>query len=177
MAKKKEESTKIILERTYVIPLRSETLKVPPYKKAEKASKAIRQFITKHMKPNEVKIGPYLNLKVWEHGMRNPPGKIKVIASKDDKGKVSVELEGAPKPKIEEKKEDKKAGEKPAKKAEPTAIEAEAKEIKGEKAEESKKVEKEEIKEMQKEHSQKHAPKQVQKHKEQIIHPVAPKHE
>ena len=78
---KKEETSKIILERVYVIPLRRETLKVPNFRKANKAVKAIREFISKHMKSQNVAVGKYLNLKIWNHGAKNPPGKIKVNAA------------------------------------------------------------------------------------------------
>ena len=94
---KKEEKSKTILERVYVIPLRKETLKVPPFKKANKAAKSVREFISKHMKSDNVAIGKYLNLKLWSHGAKNPPHKVKVNAVKDDKGKVFVELVDAPK--------------------------------------------------------------------------------
>src|SRR3989344_4468825 len=103
MAKKKEES-KQVLERTYNIPLRRETLKAPPYRKAKKAARAVREFLQKHMKSDNVLIGRYLNMKLWEHGMKNPPHHVKVVATKDDKGKVVAELVGAPKdvPKVDE---------------------------------------------------------------------------
>ena len=67
---KKEEASKVVLERTYVIPVRRETLKVPPFKKANKAMKAVQQFISKHMKSDNVVIGKYLNLNIWRHGAK-----------------------------------------------------------------------------------------------------------
>ena len=89
---KKEEAPKIVLERNYNIPLRIATLKSPFHKKAKKAISTVKIFISKHMKTKEVKIGQFLNLKIWEHGMRNPPNLVKVTATKDDKGVVFVEL-------------------------------------------------------------------------------------
>lgn len=176
---KKEETSKPVLERVYTIPLRRETLKVPPFKKANKAAKSVREFISKHMKSNDVKIGKYLNLKIWQHGAKNPPHKVQVNAVKDDKGKVFVELVGAPKEalKAEEKekivkKEEKKAKaeEKPEEK-----IEQKIEEIKEEKAEEAKKIEQEEIKELQKEHPKHQAPKAPPKPKLQEARPTAPR--
>ncbi len=174
---KKEEASKIVLERTYVIPLRQETLKVPNFKKANKAVRAIRQFISKHMKSDNLSLGKYLNLEIWKHGAKNPPHKVKVTAAKDDKGKVLVELLGAPKeePKMEEKKpakkEEKKAeAEKPEQK-----LEKEVEQVKEEKAEEAKKIEQEEIKELKKEMPKYHAPKVPPKPKTQLMHPPAPK--
>ena len=65
-------------ERKYIIPLRKEFNKVPSYQKSSKATKAIRNFIAKHMKVNEVKIANSVNLEIWKHGRKNPPSKIEV---------------------------------------------------------------------------------------------------
>ncbi len=179
---KKEESSKPVLERNYNIPLRQETLKVPNFQKANKAIKTIKIFISKHMKSKEVAVGKYLNLEVWKHGAKNPPHLVKVTAVKDDKGKVVVELVGAPKeaPKVDDKKKPAKKDEKVIKEAEfretkEEKLEEEVKEAKEEKAEEGKKIEKEELKELQKEHPKHHAPKMPQQPKQQIVHPTAPK--
>ena len=179
---KKDEVSKVILERIYNIPLRKETLKVPPFKKANKASKTVRQFISKHMKSDNVVIGKYLNLRIWKHGAKNPPHHVNVNAIKDDKGKVFVELVDAPKEKskAEEKKKITAKEEKVVKEAEfkekpLERLEKEVEEIKEEKAEEAKKIEKEEIKELKKEHPKHHAPKIPQVQKSQQTHPTAPK--
>lgn len=179
---KKEETAKTVLERTYTIPLRKETLKVPPFRKANKAVKAIREFVSRHMKSKNVVIGRYLNLNVWNHGAKNPPHKVKVNVAKDDKGKVVVELFGAPKeePKAEEKKKEAKKAEKAVKEAEfaekpEQKLEKEVEERKEEKAEEAKKIEKEEIKELKKEHPKIHAQKMPAKPKMQEKRPTAPK--
>lgn len=115
------------LERTYNIPLRFAFITTPKYKRAKKATNAVRNFIVKHMKSENVKLGNNLNMKLWEHGIKNPPHHIKVTAVKDDDGLVKVELFGfsvenvakklekkEKKEKIEEKvaKEEKKAAEK-----------------------------------------------------------------
>lgn len=110
------------MEREYVVPLRRESLKSPRYKRTNKAVKALRAFISKHMKSENVLIGKFLNLKLWENGIRNPPGKVTVRAVKDDDGTVTVELKEIPqvRPKVNkrlarvEKSEGKKV-EKPAK--------------------------------------------------------------
>lgn len=94
-------------ERTYTIPLRAGVMKTKKYKRAKKAVSIIKEFIIRHSKSSDVKIGKYLNLKLWEHGIRNVPGSVKVDAVKDDKGTVKVELFGAPK---EVKKEEGKKG-------------------------------------------------------------------
>lgn len=87
-----------VLERTYNVPLRKEWLKVPKYQRAAKASRALRQFCVRHMKSEDIIIGPFVNMELWSHGMRNPPHHVKINAVKDDKGQVIIELFGKPMP-------------------------------------------------------------------------------
>lgn len=99
---KKEQEPKTILEREYIIPLRREWLKVPEYKRANKAVKALKQFIVRHMKVydrdlKKVKIDILLNNELRFRGMRKPPIKIKVKAEKKDNGLVFVRLSEIPK--------------------------------------------------------------------------------
>ena len=82
------------LERTYIIPLRKQVNKSPMFKRAKKAVSTVRIFLEKHMKSDDVKIGSELNMLLWERGIRNPPGKVKVSVTKDDKGVVKAELFG-----------------------------------------------------------------------------------
>lgn len=120
-----------MVERTYVIPLRKEWLKVPKYKRAKKAIIGLRRFLTRHFRVRDenIKVGKALNEEIWKHGIRNPPSKVKVDAIKDDKGIVTAELfghkfagEAEAEPKKEKpkavKKEEPKREDKPAQKAE-----------------------------------------------------------
>src|SRR3989338_6340607 len=84
------------IERVYNIPLRSEWLKAPPYKRAKKAVSAVREFLVKHMKSEQVKLGRMLNHKIWECSIKNPPHHIKVNVIKYDDGLVRAELDGFP---------------------------------------------------------------------------------
>ena len=84
------------LEREYTIPLRNQWKRVPRYKKANKAIKAIKEFLAKHMKIenrdlNKIKIDKYLNEEIWFRGIRKPPSKIKVKAIREG-DIVKVEL-------------------------------------------------------------------------------------
>ncbi len=150
----KETTPKIVLERTYNVPLRKEWLKVPKYKRAKKAITALKQFLIKHMKSDNIKIGKYLNEAIWQRGMRNPPHHIKINAIKDDKGLVKAELIGKPIKEVAKKpeaKEEKKKETKPAEKNEEKKEEAKAeeknvKEKKEEKVKEEKPAQKEETK-------------------------------
>ena len=121
-------------ERTYVIPLRKEWLKTVKYKRAKKAVRAIKEFLMRHMKAAEmeqVKIGTYLNLELWKHSIKRPPSRVKITATKDDKGVVWAELVGAPK--AEKKTEAPKKGKAEAKPAEKKEAPAEKKEAAPEK--------------------------------------------
>ncbi len=112
----KKESAQV-LERTYNIPLRKEYMKVPRWKRTKKAVSAVRMFLSKHMKSENVKLGKNLNEKLWKHGIKNPPHHVKVLVKKDEKGVVNAELFEAQtaKPKVEKKA--------PAKKEEPKVAE------------------------------------------------------
>jgi large subunit ribosomal protein L31e len=82
------------MERTYTIPLRKGWLKASKYRRAKKAVNTLREFLVKHMKSEDVRLMPELNLEIWKHGMRNPPSRVKVNVSKDDKGVVKAQLFG-----------------------------------------------------------------------------------
>jgi large subunit ribosomal protein L31e len=82
------------LERTYVIPLKREYLKVPKYKRTSRAIKTIKKFIAKHMKVSDrdfskIKLDPYFNNYIWKQGKKSPPNKIKIKALKSE-GIVTV---------------------------------------------------------------------------------------
>jgi len=151
-------------ETIYNVPLRRECLKVPRYKRAQKAVIAMREFVAKHSKTDKVKIGKYLNLKLWEHGRQNPPSKITVKIIKD-KDFVTVELPNAP---IEEKPEEKKKGLIGKLKEKVTGKE----EIKVEKPKEEVEVKKEE--EKAKEEIMKSAPKKEPIEQAKDIKPTTP---
>ena len=116
-------TTEKTLERTYNVPLRKEYMKAPRWNRTKKAVTALRQFLVKHMKSENVLLSKELNEELWKHGIQNPPHHIKVKATKDDKGVVKAELFGAEKP--ASKKKDKKEA-KPAKKAKEAKVEPQA---------------------------------------------------
>ena len=102
MADKKKATNKI--ERTYVVNLRKEIIKAPRYKKSKKAITSLKEFLKRHMKSDDIKIGNYLNQYLWQNGPKNPPTRIEIKVTKEDE-KVFAELASAP---VEEKKEEKK---------------------------------------------------------------------
>ena len=116
-------------EKTYTINIRREILKAPKYRRAKKAVSAVKAFIKRHMKAEleKIKLGKYLNLELWKHGIKAPLTKIKVVAVKDDKGIVKVELPNPPKEKAKFKAKAAKAEAKEA--AKETEKQAEAVEV------------------------------------------------
>lgn len=101
MAEEKQ-TRKVVIEREYIVPLRAEWLKVPTYKRATKAVKALKQFMLQHMKVydgdmRKIKIDIYLNNELRFRGIAKPPSRIKVKAIKYDDGIVEVKLVNLPK--------------------------------------------------------------------------------
>lgn len=99
---KKESQPKQLFEREYIVPLRRGWLKVPKYKRGNKAVKTLKEFIARHMKIydrdlNKVKIDVNLNNELRFRGIKKPPAKIKVRAKKFDNDFVNVELVSLPK--------------------------------------------------------------------------------
>ena len=100
MVENKEQ--KITIEREYVVPLRREWLKVPKYRRAKKAVRALKEFIAKHMKVydkdlTKIKVDIYLNNELRFRGMKKPLAKVKVKAIKYESGEVAVKLVELPK--------------------------------------------------------------------------------
>lgn len=86
------------IERVYNVPLRKGYMKAPMYRRTKKAVNTLRTFVARNMKVSEddVKLGKYVNLELWKHGIKNPPHHVKVNVKKDDEGNVFAELVGAP---------------------------------------------------------------------------------
>jgi large subunit ribosomal protein L31e len=97
MEKKPEEKPKEVveekpvLERVYTIPLRK-AKRGPRTRRANKAIRVIREFLIRHMKAREVKLGKNLNEKIWERGRQKIPPRVRVKATKDKEDVVSAEL-------------------------------------------------------------------------------------
>jgi len=82
------------VEKEYVIPLRKEWLKSARHKRAKKAIRAVKEFLAQHMRAEmeNIKVEKWLNQFIWKDGEKNPPAKVKVKVTKDEKGIVRVEL-------------------------------------------------------------------------------------
>lgn len=101
------------IERTYNVPLREGTAQAPKHRRAKKAVRVLRAFIAKHMKCEDIRIGPYLNELIWMRGIRSPPHHVEIKAVRstkkdDNKETTIVRVELATLPKNSQKREDKK---------------------------------------------------------------------
>jgi large subunit ribosomal protein L31e len=73
-------------ERIYTINLRKATLKVPRWKKSKMSVAIVREFLKRHMKADEIKIGKSITEKIWKSGNQNPPNKIRIKATETEEG-------------------------------------------------------------------------------------------
>lgn len=78
----KSEEGELVLERTYIIPLRKVYHITSRRKRAARAIRFLREFIKRHMKCDVVKISNEVNEYIWSRGIEKPPRKIKVKALK-----------------------------------------------------------------------------------------------
>ena len=82
-----------VKEQIYTIPLR-DVKAAPRWRRAEKAVKLVKSYLTRHMKadPEQIKIDKTINEKLWERGSQKPPSSIRVRAAKFEDGEVQAEL-------------------------------------------------------------------------------------
>ncbi len=86
-----EPEEEIIDERIYVVPL-AKARHGPRNKYAKKAIRYLREYMTRHFKPESLVISQEVNEKIWERGIQKPPRKLKVRATKNVDGLVVVYL-------------------------------------------------------------------------------------
>jgi large subunit ribosomal protein L31e len=79
-------------ERIYVVPLAKEFMKSPNWNRTKRAVKALKKFVTRHMKPEALYLSQEVNERLWENGIKNPPRKIRVRVTKTVEGLVRVFL-------------------------------------------------------------------------------------
>jgi len=104
--KKKKEEEDVVEEKTYTIPL-GKALIMPPRRRSPRSMRMIRAYVMKHMKipsraqeedelPPTLRITNEVNEYIWGRGIEKPPRKVRVRATKDKDGNVTVHLaEGA----------------------------------------------------------------------------------
>lgn len=77
-------------EKVFTIPLRKDWLKKSRVARTNRSVDAIRIFLSRHMKSDEIKLSPLLNESLWKRGAKKPPAFVKVKVAKDEKGKVTA---------------------------------------------------------------------------------------
>lgn len=83
--------TELEMERIYTIPLRK--VKAGSRNKmANRAVREVREFLTRHMKSEDVWLDAAVNEAIWARGMYTVPSKLRVRAVKFDDGVVEVSL-------------------------------------------------------------------------------------
>jgi large subunit ribosomal protein L31e len=85
-----EEEIEVVEEKFYTISLRHVWVVTPRGKRAPRAVRDVRAFVSRHMKAEEVAISNEINSAIWSRGINKPPRKITVRAVKDKEGKVIV---------------------------------------------------------------------------------------
>jgi large subunit ribosomal protein L31e len=96
------------IERIYTINL-GKVLLSPNNQRAKRAINMIREFATKHMKSENVKIEEEISHLVWARGIRHPPRKIRVKITKDDGNVIVSKYQEEKKAEETSKKSDKKS--------------------------------------------------------------------
>ncbi|MFW9870150.1 MAG: 50S ribosomal protein L31e [Candidatus Thorarchaeota archaeon] len=87
-----EEEEEIIDERIYTVPLRKAYWTGSRLRRSNKAVKVLREFVERHMKPEELLIQPEVNERIWARGIQKPPRRVRIRATKNSENLVRVYL-------------------------------------------------------------------------------------
>ena len=98
-------------EKIFTIPLR-EAFDKPRTKRAKIATNIVRNFLIKHMKSENIKLGKSINEEIWKRGIQKPPRKVRIHAVKEEDVVYSellgVEIKTPSKEEVKKKEEKKK---------------------------------------------------------------------
>jgi len=98
-------------EKVFTIPLR-EAFDLQRSKRARNASDIVKEFIIKHMKNENVKIGKSINEALWKKGIQKPPRKVRIHVLKEEDiiyaELLGVEIKPPSKEEVKKKEEKKK---------------------------------------------------------------------
>lgn len=78
-------------EQIYIVPLKM-TKRVPRWKRGNRAIREIRDFLSRHMGSDAIKLDRSINERVWSRGIEKPPSRIRIRAMKFEDGEVQAEL-------------------------------------------------------------------------------------
>ena len=154
------------IERIYTINL-GKVLLSPNNQRAKRAINMIREFATKHMKSENVKIEEEISHLVWARGIRHPPRKIRVKITKDDGNVIVSKYQEEKAAEETTKKSDKKSdGKKKGEKKSADKPKKEEKKVEEKKTEEKPKLEEKKSEEKPKEDKPEEKPKKAEKKSE-----------
>jgi len=80
-AKSEESEEKLI--KVFTIPLRK-VYRKNRRKRAKYAIRLIKEFLKRHLKTDNIKLGKYLNEEIWKRGIEKPPRRVKVNVTFSD---------------------------------------------------------------------------------------------
>jgi large subunit ribosomal protein L31e len=87
-----EEEEEIIDERIYTVPLRKAYWIGSRPHRANRTVRILREFVQRHMKPEELLIQPEVNEKIWARGIQKPPRRLRIRATKNADNLVRIYL-------------------------------------------------------------------------------------
>lgn len=85
-----EEEVEVVEEKVYTIPIGKLGYATDRGHRAPKAIRDVRNYVSRHMRAEEVSISNEINETLWARGINKPPRKVVVRAVKDKEGKVVV---------------------------------------------------------------------------------------
>lgn len=91
-APEEEEEEEIIDERIYTVPLRKAYWTGSRLRRANRAVRILREFVQRHMKPEEIVIQKEVNEKIWSRGIQKPPRRVRIRVTKNEDNLVRVYL-------------------------------------------------------------------------------------
>ena len=98
-------------EKIFTIPLR-EAYDKPRTKRAKIATNIVKDFLIKHMKSKNIKLGKSINENIWKRGIQKPPRRIRIHAVKEEdivySELLGVDIKTPSKEEVKKKEEKKK---------------------------------------------------------------------
>ncbi|MFP4524644.1 MAG: hypothetical protein ACLFO2_05060 [Candidatus Woesearchaeota archaeon] len=86
-------ATTQMTQKSFTIPLRKEFQQSAPLRRTPRAVKAVKAYLKRHCKVDDVRLGARLNESLWVRGVRHPPARVSVDVSVED-GVAKAELQG-----------------------------------------------------------------------------------
>ena len=71
-------------QKSFTIPLRKEFQQSAPLRRTPRAVKAVKAYLVRHCKVDEVRLGARLNESLWTRGIRHPPARVTVDVTVED---------------------------------------------------------------------------------------------